>query len=283
MGTTNGPWPVINAPYFNERAKQFVAKIQPDLSSYIYSTTFGTASAIPNISPVAFLVDRCENVYVSGWGGWIFARTDPYGLAGTLGMHTTPDAIKQGTDNRDFYFIVLKKDMADILYGTFYGQDDNSNSISEHVDGGTSRYDQNGIIYQAICANCNGHTAKPFPTTPHTWSPANGTGSNGCNLAAVKIAFNFAGVTAGLKTTVNGRANDTSGCVPLNAVFQDTIRAAKSYIWNFGDGSPDTTTTGFLVTHVYANVGTYLVRLIAVDRTSCNNMDTTYTHVIAQE
>jgi gliding motility-associated-like protein len=283
MGTTNGPWPVINAPYSNAGAKQFVGKLQPDLSAYIYSTTFGSSSArIPNISPVAFLVDRCENVYVSGWGGWIFGASDPYGLSGTLGMHTTPDAIKTSTDNRDFYFIVLKKNVTDILYGTFYGENDNSGSVSEHVDGGTSRYDQNGIIYQAICANCNGQASAPFPTTPNVWSPQNGTTGVGCNEAAVKIAFNFAGVAAGLRASVNGITDDTSGCVPLDAVFEDTIRNAKSYIWSFGDGSPDTATTGSAVSHIYANVGVYLVRLIGIDSTSCNGADTVYRHVIAR-
>jgi gliding motility-associated-like protein len=283
MGTTNGAWPVINAAYFKTKAKQFVAKLQPDLSAYIYSTTFGTASSIPNISPVAFLVDRCENVYVSGWGGWIFqGGTDPYGLAGTLGMQTTGDAIKRQTDNRDFYFIVLKKDVTDILYGTFYGQNDVPGSISEHVDGGTSRYDQNGIIYQAICANCNGTSNGHFPTTGNVWSPENGMGNNGCNLAALKIAFNFAGVYAGIKSTINGRVNDSSGCMPLNAIFQDTVRNAKIYTWDFGDGSPDTTTTTYLVSHVYPNVGVYLVRMIAMDPAACNATDTVYKHVTAR-
>jgi gliding motility-associated-like protein len=282
MGTTNGSWKVVNAPYVDAGAKQFVSKLKPDLSDYIYSTTFGSASNLPNISPVAFLVDRCENVYISGWGGWIFAQPDPFGLSGTTGMPTTPDAIKKVSDNRDFYFIVLKKNVTNILYGTFFGQDDNSHSISEHVDGGTSRYDQNGIIYQAICANCNGGTTKPFPTTAGVWSPQNGTGSGGCNLAAVKIAFNFAGVSAGLKTTINGHANDTSGCIPLEATLQDTIRNAKSYIWSFGDGSPDTATASYILTHTYANTGVYLVRLIAVDSSTCNVADTVYTHIIAR-
>lgn len=289
MGTTNGTWPVANAAYFTQGAKQFVSKLQPDLSAYVYSTTFGLAPRtgpggnFPNISPVAFLVDRCENVYVSGWGGWILpGQTDPYGLSGTLGMPITPDAIKKQTDNRDFYFIVLKKNASALLYGTFYGQDDNSKTISEHVDGGTSRYDQNGIIYQAICANCNGGTAKPFPTTPGVWSPYNGAGRNGCNEAAVKISFNFAGVAAGLKASVNGRDNDTAGCVPMDAIFQDTIRNAKSYIWNFGDGGPDTATIDYAVSHTYNLPGRYTVMLVAIDSNTCNGRDTAYRTVIAR-
>lgn len=288
MGTTNGSWPVINVAYKQIGARQFVSKLQPDLSSYIYSTTFGTPSGkavgMPNISPVAFLVDRCENVYVSGWGGWIRMAGDPYGLSGTQGMPKTSDAIKGFTDNHDFYFIVLKKDITDILYGTFYGQQDNSTSISEHVDGGTSRYDQNGIIYQAICANCGGQSTTPFPTTPGVWSRGNGAlPVGGCNLAAVKIAFNFAGVAAGLKVSVNGRDNDTSGCVPMGTVFQDTVRNAKSYIWNFGEpGEADTATTAPTVFHTYATPGRYRVMMVAIDLTACNSRDTTYRTVIAR-
>ena len=53
-----------------------LAKLLPDLSVYDYSTTCGNGSTKPNISPVAFLVDRCENMYISGWGGWIKPKED---------------------------------------------------------------------------------------------------------------------------------------------------------------------------------------------------------------
>ncbi|HLI92803.1 MAG TPA: PKD domain-containing protein, partial [Puia sp.] len=285
MGTTNATWPVINAAYSVSGARQFVSKLRPDLSGYVYSTTFGTPSpgghGLPNISPVAFLVDRCQNVYVSGWGGWILGNeTDPYGLAGTSGMPVTSDAIKPVSDNRDFYFIVIKKNASALLYGTFYGQNDNSKSISEHVDGGTSRYDQNGVIYQGICANCDGQSSSPFPTTVGVWGPVNA--STGCNEAALKIAFNFAGVAAGLRVNANGRLWDTSGCTPLTADLLDTIRNAKSYIWNFGDGGPDTATTTYEVQHTYNNPGRYRIMLVAIDSNSCNVADTTYRQVIAR-
>jgi gliding motility-associated-like protein len=287
MGTTNGTWQIINAPYSVKGARQFVSKLKPDLSAYVFSTTFGTSSSAshgnPNISPVAFLVDRCENMYVSGWGGWIIGgETDPYGLLGTIGMYASPDASKKISDNRDFYFIVLQKNAAAPLYGTFFGQSDNSKSISEHVDGGTSRYDAQGVIYQGICANCNGGATGRFPTTTGVWSPTNGAGANGCNEAALKISFNYAGVAAGLRASVNGKPNDTSGCIPMDTDLQDTIRNAKQYIWNFGDGSPDTTTTTYDVQHTYVNPGTYTVMMIAIDSSSCNVADTAYRHVIAR-
>jgi len=69
MGISLGSWPVRNAAYSNPGARQFISKLKPDLTDYVYSTVYGTAAIVPNISPVAFLVDRCENVYVSGWGG----------------------------------------------------------------------------------------------------------------------------------------------------------------------------------------------------------------------
>lgn len=279
MGSTTGTWKTTsNVGFINVGAKQFVAKLKPDLSDYIYSTTFGSPAPNPNISPVAFLVDRCENVYVSGWGGWLFADADPYGLAGTAGMPVSPNAIKKITDNRDFYFIVIQKNASALLYATYFGQNDGPQSISEHVDGGTSRYDQNGIIYQAICANCSDHSITPFPTSPGVWSPRNGTGGSGCNLAAIKIAFNFAGVSADPRSLINGRY-DSSGCVPLQVQFIDTSHSGKQEIWNFGDGSPDTSITGFQIWHTYNTVGTFHVRLIAIDSNSCNVADTGYLNI----
>jgi gliding motility-associated-like protein len=279
MGTTTGKWTTTsNVAFINPGAKQFVGKLLPDLSAYVYCTTFGSAAPNPNISPVAFLVDRCENVYISGWGGWLYASKDPYGMSGTAGMPVSPNALKKITDNRDFYFIVLKKNASALLYGTFNGQNDGPVSISEHVDGGTSRYDRNGVIYQAICANCGNHSLTPFPTSPNVWSPRNGTGGSGCNLAAIKIAFNFAGVSADPRSIINGRY-DSSGCVPLQVLFTDTIHNAKLYVWHFGDGSPDTAVTGNQVWHTYTTVGTFRVRLIAIDSNSCNVADTGYLNI----
>ena len=68
-GTTTGNWPVVNAIFNQPGGKQFIVKIKQDFSDPVYSTIFGTNSSNPNLSPTAFLVDRCENVYYSGWGG----------------------------------------------------------------------------------------------------------------------------------------------------------------------------------------------------------------------
>ena len=277
MGTTTGTWPITPAGVWSQpKGKQFIAKLQPDLSAWIYSTVFGKGDPFPDISPTAFLVDRCENVYVAGWGGGLDIN-DGYHNAGTQGLPITPDALKNHTDGADFYFFVLKKNAVSQLYGTFFGQD--NGALGDHVDGGTSRFDSQGIIYEAICANCYG--GAKFPTTPGVWSPNNGTGVEGCNLAAVKIAFNFAGVAANLKSIIRTRY-DSSGCVPVNVNFIDTIHNAKSYIWDFGDGSPQVSTTNNQENHVYNNIGFYKVMLVAIDSNSCNVADTVYTVIRAR-
>lgn len=278
MGVTYGVMPLINATYGLPGSKQFVGKLERDLSGWQYRTCFGTAGTQPNISPVAFLVDRCQNVYVSGWGGTNLAS---FQMQGTLNMETSADASKKATDGNDFYFIVIKRDATELLYATFFGQ---TGDLSEHVDGGTSRYDQQGTIYQAMCANCtNGQGTRPrFPTTPGAYCCSGGvsaaqTGA-GCNLAAVKIYFNFAGVGAGAAAYING-VRDTAGCAPLTVEFRDTIRNAKSYIWNFGDGTPDFATTDTRVEHTYPAVGDYRVKLIAIDSSSCNVSDSAFINV----
>lgn len=280
MGTSRGTaaWPVSPGVWSNPGSKQFVMKLRPDLTGSLYSTVFGTSGTRPNLSPVAFLVDRCENVYISGWGGYLLPGTDPFDLAGVNGMSTTPDAIKSTTDDKDLYFIVIAKNAASLLYGSFFGQNGGN---GEHVDGGTSRFDAQGVIYQAICANCQGGAT--FPTTPGVVGPVNlAASTNGCNLAAVKISFNFAGVASGPKAFLNG-VGDSIGCVPLNFEFRDTVLNAKSYEWDFGDGSPGQTTTTAQVNHIYTAVGNYRIRLIAVDSATCNIRDTGYINVTVRD
>ena len=284
MGTTTGAWPVLNAPFSQAGGKQFLAKLKPDISGFVYSTTFGPNTQYPNISPTAFLVDRCENLYVAGWGGGLEREGTPnggtavYNNSGTNNLPVTgSNILKKTTDGSDFYFFVLQKNALSQLYGSFFGQ--NGGAVDDHVDGGTSRFDKQGIIYEAICANCYGQAA--FPTTPGVWAPKNGAGTAGCNLAAVKISFNYAGVGADARSLINGLP-DSSGCIPLDVTFVDTVRNAKSYIWNFGDGTPDSPTTSYRVLHTYTAIGTYRVMLVAIDSTSCNVRDTAYVTIHAR-
>ena len=286
MGTTTGSW-TVKAPgpgpiFNNPGSKQFISKIKPDLSEYVYSTIFGSAAAVPNLSPVAFLVDRCENVYVSGWGGGINIEQG-YPSAGTGGMPVVnPLAGIPAADGQDFYFFVLEKNAQSQLFGSHFGQ---NGSLGDHVDGGTSRFDANGVIYQAICG-CGTPTnaSNRFPTTPGVWSAVNRSpNGDGCNQAAVKIEMNFAGIGASVKATVNGVV-DTIGCVPLTVRFTDTLAKGKMYIWIYNDPfsttQRDTTyAPNNSVSHTYNQTGSFPLMLISIDSATCNISDTAYVTV----
>ncbi len=273
MGTTTGNMAVINAAYAVPNSRQFIAKLQPDLSRYVYRTTFGSPGAgAPNISPVAFLVDNCENVYVSGWGG-VLNGSSGYPSAGTAGMPITSNAFQRNTDNSDFYFIVIQKNASSLLYGSFFGQ---LGGLGEHVDGGTSRFDAKGTIYQALCA-CKGQPnsgppiIQPFPVTAGSYGNINPSNFGArCNLAMVKIRFELSGVDVSLSAV---GARQLNFCLPATVIFKDTIRLAKKYIWIWGDGSKNDTTTANPFPHTYNRSGFFNVKLIGIDSNSCNVKD----------
>jgi len=293
-GTTEGIWTVTdNAKYpgINVNGKQFISKLPPTLSSYIYSTVFGatnaTAISLPNISPTAFLVDRCENVYVAGWGGMVAGNEYPN--SGTANMPVKNPIHPTPPDGRDFYFFVLKKDATDILFADTYGQ--NGGSISDHVDGGTSRFDRNGVIYEAICGNCGGDAY--FPTgPPGVYSPSNQSGGR-CNEAGLKIAFNLDGIRGGA-ATIDRRKNY---CVGEQVGFIDTLygRTAKQWIWNVYDtcdinAIPGKSPIGheahdssmqnaYEFYYDFPHEGCYTVQLIKYLPNECVEYDTSYVSV----
>ncbi|MDQ2657459.1 MAG: PKD domain-containing protein, partial [Bacteroidota bacterium] len=141
-GQTSGNFPITPGVYSNPRSGQFVQKFSDDLSTLIFSTVFGAGRGVPDISPTAFLVNDCNNLYMAGWGGRVNRETG-FWNSGTSGMTTTPDAFQLTTSGSDFYFIVLTDDAKQRLYATFLG----GNQSSTHVDGGTSRFDKGGIVY----------------------------------------------------------------------------------------------------------------------------------------
>ncbi len=293
MGQTTGTWQVVNnvpgstTTYSNAGGKQFIAKLQPTLSAYVYSTMFGTGAATPNISPVAFLVDRCENVYISGWGGH-YDLANPFNSAGTAGLPVTTDAFKSNSDNRDFYFFVLRKNATSQLFGSFFGENNSPSGGGDHVDGGTSRFDRNGTIYQAICANCKIVTPVPvFPTTPGSAFPVNlatnsPNGRAGCNLAMLKISMNLAGVAGGVQSAIDGRIRDTTGCIPQTVDFSDTIANAQSYEWYFDyvpGNAPNLTTTTPNAQWTFTTAGVHPVMLVAIDPNTCNIRDSSFLNI----
>lgn len=261
--TLGGSFPVTAGVYNNPNSSQFVMKLDSNLSTNIYSTVYGSGtSAVTNITPVAFLVDTCQNVYISGWGGTVAGNGgNTNGMPATFGASPpTPTGIVSTTTNGDdFYFIVFSKDAANLLFAAFYG----GSTLGEHVDGGTSRFDKNGVVYQAICGGCGGSSAVPM--TPNVFSNTNRSAN--CNLLAVKIAFNLGSVDANI-TVQPG----TSVCLgePFNFSSNGSTNATN-FQWDFGDGSNSTNPNP---SHTYATGGTFDVRLIATNPNACKTADT---------
>jgi gliding motility-associated-like protein len=182
-GQTDGNWPIIMPIYNNTNGGQFINKYSENLGTVTRSMVYGGGTIKPQISPSAFLVDECERIFVSGWGGNV--NRAPRGHGGfTTNLPKTSDAYQPNTDGSDFYLAVFSKNLDTILYGTFFGGRQTDPNSGEHVDGGTSRFDRKGIVYQSVCAGC-GKT--PFPTTAGAHSQANN--SNNCNNAILKLDF----------------------------------------------------------------------------------------------
>lgn len=270
LGQTTGNYPVSPGVYNNPGAGQFIHKLSHDLSQSIFSTTFGTPGRMaPNISPTAFLVNDCDNMYVAGWGNnnAIFRQHHYLNLT-TDGLPTTPDALRTTTEGQDFYLLVLDSDATSLLYATFFG----GSQALVHVDGGTSRFDKRGIVYHSVCASCLGDSS--FPTTEGAWSRTNNA-NGGCNNAAFK--FDLASLRARLQT--NSPTFDQPGitkvCMPDDIVFQNRSIGGERYEWDFGDGTSTTKTDTAYIVHNYKLPGSYKVTLKAIDPNTCIGEDIT--------
>ncbi|HEU5147341.1 MAG TPA: PKD domain-containing protein, partial [Chryseosolibacter sp.] len=221
-GQTVGDFPITPGVYSNPGSGQFVQKFSNDLDTVIFSTVFGAGRGVPDISPTAFLVNDCNNLYMSGWGGLINTATGhwPNTNSSTFGLPTTPDAFQSNTSGSDFYFIVLTDDATERLYATFLG----GSQSRTHVDGGTSRFDKGGIVYHSVCSGCQSVNAaeqptSDFPTTPGAWSRQNRSWN--CNNAAFK--FDLSSLKARLRT--NSAERDMPGvkvvCLPDPIAFEN--------------------------------------------------------------
>lgn len=254
VGQTHGAYPITPGKYANANSSQFIHKFSEDLSTSLWSTRIGSGNGLEDISPSAFLVSNCGQVYFSGWGGSV----NSYVLAdqsSTFGLPVTADAFQSSTDGSDFYLMVLSPEAIELEYATFFG-----GSSSEHVDGGTSRFDKDGNVYQAVCAGCGG--LSDFPTTPDAWSTTNN--SFNCNLGVFK--FNLGAPVA--EIDIDG---PNVVCLPNGAEFVNSSTGGTSYDWDFGD---NTGSTAFEPDHTWTDPGTYTVTMILSDSSGCVPNDT---------
>lgn len=266
-GQTLGAYPVTNGVYSNPGSKQYIHKMDSLLENTYFSTVFGDGGEFLNLSPTAFLVDVCEKIYIAGWGGNVNTSNGlGANLGFTNGLPTTNDGYQQTTDGSDFYFMVLEQDATALLYGTFFG----GNGVDEHVDGGTSRFDKSGIIYEAVCAGCGG--SDMFPTTSGAWSQTNN--STNCNLGSIKFRIQLSAILTVEAEVENILPDICDGTFSVD--FSSSGENIQNYLWDFGDG---TLSYEAQPTHVYSDTGTYDVVLIGYDSLSCAGLlvpDTSY-------
>lgn len=242
-GQTTGDMPISpNTYFFNGGSRQFLSSFTNDLSSVVYTTVIGTGGNSYDFVPVAFMVDKCNNIYFSGY----FAAN---------GLPTTPDAIT--TIGGSVYLGVLDPLASSLQFGTYYG-------AADHVDGGTSRFDKSGTVYQGVCSCTNQN--RILNTLPGAFSENQSTF---CDIGVFKIDFDIPTVTA---AAVASPA--TSGCAPFNVNFQYTGQDATVYEWYFDDNGA--TASGISSNHIFDEPGTYEVMLVASNELTCNSVDTSF-------
>jgi gliding motility-associated-like protein len=248
-GGTYPIFPTSPQPYNNGNSGQFIHKISANLNSTVFSTRVGNNNGTYNLSPTAFLVDECRNIFIAGYGGWS-------SIPQVTGSPVTPDAFKSTTDGRDFYLAVYRPDMAGLLYATFVG----GTSSSEHVDGGTSRFAKDGTVYHAVCTNSG------FQTTPGVWQSSIASGAS-WDCAVFKfetnINANFTMQDPTSNTTIIGGGTSCSAVVKFN--FPANVTEFDSFEWTIFDVGGNiifSTTTQQNFQYNFTASGNYKVRLV---------------------
>ncbi len=260
LGQTESSLGITGGLYGNPNSGQYIQKYNHNLTTQEWKTMVGASTGHVELSPTAFLVSDCYDIYFSGWGGDINLGS-PANQSTTFGFPVTADAFQGTTNGSNFYIGVLSENAGSLKYGTFFG---GTNNLSdEHVDGGTSRFDKSGRIYHAVCGGCQGNS-NGFTTTAGAWSQINAaSGGGSCNLAAFKFELN---TIEALISTPN-----TVVCIPNPANFTNNSANGNTFFWDFGDNN---TSTAVNPSHVYGAAGTYTVTLIVSDSNACFTPDT---------
>ena len=254
-GQTESDWGVSPGCYGTPNSGQFVRKYSPDLQTISWSTMIGAAHGHVEISPTAFLVSDCYDIYLAGWGG-ILNQNGQATFSTSNNFQCTPDGYQLTTNGNNFYIAVLDQDASALKYATFMG---GTNSSYNHVDGGTSRFDKSGRIYHAVCGACGGNDYG-FTSTPGSWSPTNN--SSNCNMATFKFEL----------STIQAAAAQPAPliCIPQSVYFQNNSTNGNAYSWDFGDGN---SSTEFEPIHQYTTPGVYDVTLVVYDTNGCFSSD----------
>jgi hypothetical protein len=265
LGQTMGQFPVTPGLYNTRNGTQFIQKFDANLGQSLLSMVFGSSNAanvgFVNIDPTAFLVDQCDRVYVCGWGGAENAQGLPYmDFNGTtVGLPTTLGATQTATDGSDFYLAQFSAGLTSLAYGTFYG-DTTPNAEGEHVDGGTSRFDPRGIVYQAVCS-CFSTTGFPIPPGANYYSATNNSAVPGFNAACNNASF-----VLNFQPSIANAGSDQGVCATAGPVA--LVGSPAGGVWS-GPGVTGSVTAGFVFTPSAALVGVQNITYTVISTGAC--------------
>jgi len=232
LGTTTSNGIVADTnKYAGPGTGSFIRKYGKNLDTLYWTSTFA------NISHSAFLVDNCLNIYAAG------------NNANSAAVDTV-NAVQNSVGG--FYVMVLGADADSIIMGSHYG------TTGSHVDGGTSRFDKRGAVYQATCTN------GAFPLTSNAWSGNQNGGAY--DLTVFKIDMEVPAAVANSQVAPNA-----SGCMPFQVDFSNYGSQGLFHYWDFDDGD---TSNLAAPTHTFTTPGTYWVTYVISDTAGCQLSDT---------
>lgn len=256
----------INASFYNAKGSVFISRFDYDLQTVEAATSIGNGNQRNALSPSAMVVDECGILYASIWGGQVNFQSRMASILANYASTTnnlpiTSNALQNATDGSDFYIFAVNTHFDSLLYGSFLGE----LGDADHVDGGTSRFDSKGMIYQSVCASCNTGGAGSFPTTPNAYAPVNA--SPRCSNASTKIDVQVSNSVRARFTYAPQRLCLDSYLV---VTFTNTSYNALQYRWRVNGLLK---ATSFQFTDTFFTAGTYTVSLTAIDSNRCVVVD----------
>ena len=261
LGLTFGNYPVSAGKYRNGSASgQFIHAMTNTLDNTLFSTTVGSGRQSPDVSPTAFLVNECGNIYLAGWGGRI-NRSFGRGMtnSNTSGLPVTSDAFKNSTSGDDFYFMVLENGANSLLYATFFGE--SNSGRGNHVDGGTCRFDKKGVIYHTACA-CKDGSINNFPITAGAYSQKHNAGN--CN--AVGFKFDLEPLKADFNILDPAGSVIERACLPISVRFANSSTNAERYEWQIDTARRSASRDE---TYTFTKAGVYKITLRVYNKFTC--------------
>jgi gliding motility-associated-like protein len=245
--------------YNSPTGRNTIHKLSSNLTSVIYQTKFGTQlSGSPQyLCPSAFRVDSCQNIYIAG-----FADGDY--------LPVTANKFQAYDNGQDLYIAQFNTNMLSLNFGSYFGGENYESNW-----GGTSYFDEEGVLYQGLLVHRGSLTLTPgglpstpggLPTTPGAYQ----TSLTAIDTLYTVDAFVKIDLQSFIKTT-SSYGPAVKACAPFTANF-NSFTNTGTVSWDFGDGSPISNQQN--TTHTYNSLGNYTVSLIANDSTTCNKTDT---------